>query len=319
MQAAVDAVFFVSERVAEVQFILAFRGAAVLFLRREQTYGKYIFFSMVKRYPTRFGYALPLAALLAAASCIYEGSGPCPEPTGVRLAVRVDWSRSGINTANERVTEQVDRVSLRFFPLDGSPAFDRYLDTDVTEGTVDVPLGRYGVVVFNESIYDEAWWEGHIDFTDTENYARFAAHAVAIDQRQRQLRRLGEGEQVAAEPLPLASWSVDELVVTGRMTARAAEQGELTRIVMRPLTHRVELTVGVENLASARSINGAQRGFASTVYMASGATADPSTALFTLNGRRYDPDGVNGTVHASFLTFGARRRPSPTSWRSTRC
>jgi hypothetical protein len=233
------------------------------------------------------------------------------------MAVRIDWSRSGINVANERITEEVDRVSIRFFPQDGSPAFDRYLDTDVTEGTIDVPPGRYAVVVFNESIYDESYWDGRVRFADTESYAGFAAHAVPYDDALREQRfphyQPGQGERIAVEPLPLASWSLDELEVTPQMAIRAAGSGALNRIVMRPLTHRAYFDVHVENLASVRSIHGAQQGFASTVYMASGLTADPATGLFTLNGRRYESGGLNGTVHASFLTFG--RTPPPESYR----
>jgi hypothetical protein len=275
---------------------------------------------MIKTNFPRWSYAIPLSTLLlaASASCVRESwDETCLDVRSVPIPVRIDWSRSGINTANERTTEAVDRVSIRFFPLDGSPAFDRYLDTDVIEGTIDVPPGRYAVVVFNESIYDEAWWDGRIRFADTESYAGFAAHAVPYDEALREQRfphyRHRQGERIAVEPLPLASWSLDELEVTPQTPVRAAESGALSRIVMRPLTHRADIEVRVENLASAHSIHGARQGFASTVYMASGRTADPSTGLFTLNGRRYESDGPNGTVHASFLTFG--RTPPPESYR----
>jgi hypothetical protein len=246
----------------------------------------------------------------------------CPAARSVTLAVAVDWSASGINTANLPRTDEVGRVSIRFFPKDGSPVFDCYLDTDVTAGTIDVPPGRYAVVAFNESIYDDAWWDGRIGFTGTESYDDFAARLIPWDEESRARQfpyyTPANGERIIPRPPALASWSIDELEVSPRpvsrtsRASRVAGEGPLTHIVMRRLTRLIDIDVRVENLASARSIHGALRGLASTVRLASGRTADPSTYLFSLNGRKYDPDGRNGTTHSSFLSLG--RTPPPESY-----
>jgi hypothetical protein len=258
---------------------------------------------------------IPLSFLLLATSCIRErwDEEACLRTRSVTLAVKVDWSASGINSANLPTTDEVNRVSIRFFPKDGSPPFDCYLDTDVTEGTIDVPPGRYGVIAFNESIYDNAWWDGRLRFSDAESYSDFAAHVMPYDDALRSHQfpyyLPGEGERIVVEPLPLASWSLDELNVTSRMALRGVPTDALTHIRMRPLTHPVDVEADVENLASARSIHGALRGLASTVRLASGQTADRSTHLFSLNGRRYDPGGENGITHASFLSLGRTSPP----------
>jgi hypothetical protein len=259
-----------------------------------------------------------LSMMLPAASCVRERWDPglCHQANNVPVTVKIDWSQSGINTENLRVTDEVNRVSVRFFPKDGSPAFDCYLDTDVTEGIVNVPPGRYSVVIFNESIYDDNYWDGRVHFTDTESYTGFAAHAMPLDNALRAQRFPHyihrEGEPVNVEPLPLASWSLDDLEITQPTAVRTGGVDALMAVVMRRLTHRATIDVHVENLVSALSIHGAQHGFASTVYMASGTTADPSAALFVLNGRRYDPGSNNGTVGATFLSFG--RTPPPESY-----
>jgi hypothetical protein len=171
------------------------------------------------------------------------------------------------------------------------------------------------VVVFNESIHDTGYWDGRITFSDVDSYSGFAAHAVPCDEELRRrfpYYRPTAGERIVNEPLPLASWSMDELEVTPSMAVRTAGTRSLGAIVMRPLTPRVDVEFSVVNLASAYSIHGAQRGFASTVYMASGLTEGSATSMFVLNGRRYDDDSPNGTTHASFLTMG--RTPPPESY-----
>jgi hypothetical protein len=235
----------------------------------------------------------------------------------VTLPVKVDWSASGINTANLPATDEVSRVSIRFFPKDGSPAFDCYLDTDVTEGTIDVPPGRYGVVAFNESIYDDSWWEGRVGFSGTESYSDFAAHILPYDNalmaQQFPHYRPEDGELLVVEPLPLASWSLDEFEVTSDMATRGEQSDALIYVEMRPLTHRADIEADVENLASAGSAHGALKGLASTVLLASGRASGPSTHLFPLGERHYDPDHADGYMHTSFLSLG--RTPLPESYR----
>jgi hypothetical protein len=211
----------------------------------------------------------------------------------------------------------VHRVSLRFFPKDGSAAFDRYLEMNVVEGEIDVPVGEYSVVVFNESVYD-VYWEDAIQFSDVDSYAGFAATIVSDDAANYPFYDPLPDEDLTVEPLLLASWSIDNFKVTREMavnsrsvtkaTSRANDivNNALTGIVMRALTCNVNVTAHVKNLSSAQLIQGALRGFARKVYMASGMTAPfPATHVFKLNSRVFDNGSqTDGTVRKSYLSFG---------------
>ena len=232
------------------------------------------------------------------------------------IPVKIDWSRSNIPVTEARGNGLVHRVSLRFFPKDGSAAFDRYLELNVIEGEIEVPVGEYSVVVFNESVYD-VYWEDAIVFSDVDSYVDFAATIVPDDAANYPFYHPKAGEEFIVEPFRLASWSLDDFTVTGEMVAATrsstradtradAPEKALTRIVMRALTHNVNVTAHVDNLSSAQLIQGAMRGFARKVYMASGETAQtPATYIFKLNSRVWDAgSNRHGTVSKSFLTFG---------------
>ncbi len=184
------------------------------------------------------------------------------------------------------------------------------------EGEIEVPIGEYSVIVFNESVYD-VYWEDAIKFSNIDDYENFAATIVADDSANYPFYHPIAGEELTVQPFRLASWSLDDFTVTKDMVAktrsatRAATRADgpenaLTGIVMRALTRNVHVTARVENLSSAQLIQGAMRGFARTVYMAS-ARADqtPATHIFKLNSRVWDPGSQrNGTVSKSFLSFG---------------
>ncbi len=232
------------------------------------------------------------------------------------IPVKIDWSQSNIPVTEVRGGGMVHRVSVRFFPKDGSAAFDRYLELNVIEGEIEVPVGEYSVVVFNESVYD-IYWEDAIVFSNVDSYADFAATVVSDDAARYPFYRPMAGEELIVEPFRLASWSLDEFSVTKEMvertrsTTRAASRADdpenaLTKVVMRALTRNVKITAHVENLSSAQLIQGAMRGFARKIHMASAETTQtPATRILKLNSRVWDAGSkTNGTVSRSFLSFG---------------
>ncbi len=252
---------------------------------------------------------------------------PLEDDFGVtaRIPVKIDWSRSNIPVTDASGSGYVHRVSLRFFPKDGSAAFDRYLETNVIEDNIEVPVGEYSVVVFNESV-DDVYWEDAILFSDVDDYENFAATIVPADAAKYPFYRQLAGEELIVEPLRLASWSLDDFTVTEDMVARTYArtkvssqatdpENALTHIVMRALTHNVNITAHVENLSSAQLLQGAMRGFARKVYMASGETTrTPATHIFKINNRVWDDvSKKHGTVSKSFLSFG--RLPGPEEYR----
>ena len=233
-----------------------------------------------------------------------------------RIPVKIDWSRSNIPVTAPDGSGYVHRVSLRFFPKDGSAAFDRYLEMNVIEGEIEVPVGEYSVVVFNESVYD-VYWNDAIHFTGVDSYTDFAATIVLDDAANYPFYRQLADEELIVQPFRLASWSLDDFTVTKEMVERTrsrvkvasrAEDPEnvLTGIVMRALTRNVNVTVHTENLSSAQLLQGAMRGFARKVYMASAKTTrTPATYIFKLNSRVWDAGSQrHGTVSKSFLSFG---------------
>ena len=233
------------------------------------------------------------------------------------IPVKIDWSVSNIPVSDPSGSGYVHRVSLRFYPKDGSAPFDRYLETNVIEGQIEVPIGEYSVIVFNEAVGD-VYWEDAVTFSDADSYENFAATLVADDAANYPFYKPLLGEDLRVEPLRLASWSLDDFSVTEDMVkitrygtgtptgSTIREINALTVVKMRALTYTVNVTVHVENLVSAQLIQGAVRGFAQKVYMASAQTVQiPVTHVFRLNSRRWDDAAqIHGTVSKSFLSFG---------------
>jgi hypothetical protein len=233
------------------------------------------------------------------------------------IPVKIDWSNSGIPVTDASGNGYVHRVSLRFFPKNGSSPFDRYMETNVIEGNIEVPIGEYSVIVFNESVHD-IYWEDAIFFTDINSYSDFAANIVADNSSNYPLYTPLSGENLIIEPYMLSSWSIDDFSVTDDMVWQTRWQSgiptpqtntminALSNIVMRQLSYKVTVKAWVENLCSAQLIQCAARGFAQKVYMASAQTTQtPATHLFLLNSRRWDDvSQINGTVENAFLSFG---------------
>ncbi len=257
---------------------------------------------------------LTAAAILLLTACKRR---PLEDDFGVTalIPVKIDWSRSNIPVTEARGNGLVHRVSLRFFPKDGSAAFDRYLELSVIEGEIEVPVGEYSVVVFNESVYD-IYWEDAITFSDVDSYENFAATIIPDNAANYPFYRPLTGEELIVAPFRLASWSLDDFRVTNEMVANTRSatrttradgpENALTKIVMRALTRNVNVTAHAENLSSAQLLQGAMRGFARKVYMASAETAPtPATHVFKLNSRVWDAGSDrHGTVSKSFLSFG---------------
>ncbi len=234
------------------------------------------------------------------------------------LEVEADWSRSGITPSKDVEAEDyVNRLSLRFFPTDGSPAFDRYLETDVTHGWIDLPIGTYSVVAFNESI-DDPYWDGVVQFLNKDNFEEFAAQ-IEQDNNDYDFYTTQPGETLAAEPYKLASWSLARLEITPNMAnvSKARSRTDrlsvnetkmtsaLTNIELRRLTCYTTITATVENLSSAQRIMTTFEGLSNRVYMASGETHEsPVTHVFTLNNPSWsDAEQRHGSVSGRRLCF----------------
>ncbi|MFR9580456.1 MAG: DUF5119 domain-containing protein [Rikenellaceae bacterium] len=224
------------------------------------------------------------------------------------IPVEIDWSQSSITPTqtDDGSGNYIHKVTLRFFPKDGSAAFDKYLEKDIYQGDIEVPIGEYSVVAFNEAIYD-TYWHGVVSFVDTESYSLFAAE-------------LAEDETgVASEALKLASWSLDDYEVTQAMvnyTQGYASYSTLTTyetqmleaftpLVPQPLTCYTSVSASITNLASVYQVTVNASGLAKRVFMASGDNDHTSTTHYLeLTSRTWnDDDETHGVITSKLLTF----------------
>ncbi len=239
------------------------------------------------------------------------------------ISVRIDWSQSNIPVSDDDPSggEWVHRATLRFYPADGSPVFERYLEGNIFEGTIEVPVGYYKVIVMNESIEDVRYWEDFITFSGVDSFDDFAATVNPMPEAGRLSRfpfyKPSVDERIIVEPLRLASWSLDGFEVTMDMVAASRGYGSaakaatlemlaaLNNIAMRALTCNINVEAHVRNLVSVQALHTAAQGFADKVYMASALTVqEPATYPFLLNGRTWDENKMDGTTRRTFLSFG---------------
>lgn len=265
------------------------------------------------------------SVLLLTIGCERRQLGGCFDDSYALIPVKIDWSQSGFTdeNASKDPDDYVHRVSLRFFPKEGGEAFDRYLEGNITEGKIMVPVGEYSVIVFNESVEDQSWSD-RISFTDINDYNRFAANKV-LNKEPQSYFNISQSEPLVIEPPRLASWALDEFVVSREMATKTRTRQtlkptpaldemlyRLTHIVMYPLTYDVNVLLPVDNLKYAQQIMGHKRGFSRKVYMGSRKTEDQASSfLFKFNGRKWtDADKTHGTTEWTFRSFHTLPDPS---------
>lgn len=226
------------------------------------------------------------------------------------IPVSVNWDNSGITPTKTHDQNKVHRVSLRFFPKDGSTPFQLHLEGDVHSGNIEVPVGRYSVIAMNESITD-VYWSDYYTFSDINDYDKIAATVVADNPKLYSFYKPTSGEKFMTEAHKLASWSMADFNVTQDMVTRTraattkSEKSEFTlNVEMRRLTHDIKVTATVTNLKSAQLMQGAIRGLSQKVYLASAMSeAVPTTQFFTLY-MRTAIRGDKSIVENTFRSFG---------------
>lgn len=256
--------------------------------------------------------------LLTAVGCTRRplsqtGCSQSSDVESAEIAVSVDWSTTGYDITSDE--EYIHRVSFRFFPLDGSTPFDRYLEGDVESGVIEVPVGSYSIVIFNESIYD-TYWQNAILFENVDSYELFAATIVDEDRELYDFFYIpDDDEALSVEALALASCSVDYFEVTESMASLEQEQwGEeeqlmatrLNPVVPRRLTCYTTIGAVMENLSSAYTVHASLTGLAQRVFMATGEEDSLTTThIWELSEREWDDESEqqHGTISQSRLTF----------------
>jgi hypothetical protein len=226
-------------------------------------------------------------------------------PETALIPVHIDWSRSGVPV------EQMHRASILLYPAQGGAPLEFILEGNLTSYTLEVPLGVYSVLVFNETISEDDW--SGLTFINTDDYHNFSAVGRAVSSRGFYTR--SDELPLIENPEPLAAWSLDRLDVTeelwarSRMTSRATldrDIPDLMNVVPTPRIEQMAITANVRHLSSAMQATGTINGLASGVKMASGDIIDGDLAAhaFVLGSRTYDPDQRHGSASNTFTIFG---------------
>ncbi len=155
-----------------------------------------------------------------------------PHYSVAKIPVKLNWAFSGFEVDSKGFTKQsstsIHRVTLRFFPKNGDPIFERYIGDghSINEGFVDVPVGQYSVLIMNESISD-SYWEGtesggamSIGFENVDDYHAFSAYVktqTANPSGYYWGDATGTDYLFINAPLRLSTWSLDDFTVTQAM------------------------------------------------------------------------------------------------------
>jgi hypothetical protein len=243
-------------------------------------------------------------------------------PETALIPVHIEWSESGIPL------EQIHRASVLLFHEKGGTPLEFRMEASLTDDVIQVPVGVYSVIVFNETTDPTDW--SNITFKNKDSYDNFAAVALDVTESRGFYSR-AEELPLIENPDALAAWSLDRFEVTqeillrsratrGTRTNSRAEEildeaiSSLSNIVPMPCIETMTVTARVKNLSSSMQATGILDGMASGVYMASGGKmATTGAHTFVLNGRQYDDtdnDGESddGTTTKTFNVFG--RQPA---------
>jgi hypothetical protein len=229
------------------------------------------------------------------------------------IPIHIDWSLSGVSM------DQIHRVSIWLFPEGGGEPLEYRMEKSLTDDVIQVPIGVYSVLVFNETT-DPTDWE-FITFTNKDSYRNFAAVASPVTESRGFYTRADELPLIE-NPEPLAAWSLDryevtkEILLRSRVTrgTRAGSRAEeildeqiagLSDILPTPRVETMTITARVTNLHSAMQATGLLHGMSSGVYMASGdKMPDMGIHAYILNGRVHDANKKDGTTTVAFNVFG---------------
>ncbi len=143
------------------------------------------------------------------------------------IPVKINWSRSGFDIdasgKSKQSNSSVHRATVRFFPKDGSESFERYLEGNVFEGEIEVPIGSYSIIIMNES-HTDPYWNGSssggyesIVFENVDSYENFSASVKLHDNNPTGYffeEYVASNYKFMFRPLQLASWNIDHFEVT---------------------------------------------------------------------------------------------------------
>jgi hypothetical protein len=227
------------------------------------------------------------------------------------IPVSIDWSESGVDEST------MHRASVLLFPDGGGATLEYRLEDDLTYTEIEVPIGSYSVLIFNETTDASDW--SSLRFTGTDHYETIAVEG--LEEASRGFYTRSEELPLVKNPEPIAAWGMEGFSVTLDMITRtraitriksatrsrtlAEEVTDLLGVKPQPRFEKMTVTARAANLASSMQITGLLHGMASGVYLASGLrmTISSSHALL-LNGRVYDDNEKDGTTTTTINIYG---------------
>ncbi|MFI3266421.1 MAG: DUF5119 domain-containing protein [Rikenellaceae bacterium] len=233
-----------------------------------------------------------------------------PQSYDAVIPITVDWSSSGISE------QSITNLSVYIYPKDGSTPYIK-ISSNIDSTSVTLPVGEYSVLVFNDAIGN---LEG-INFKQSDEYSLFTAGAIEDTATDDIYYSLGDSQMLVYSHEPLAAWRMDDFVVSSDMvynpccnlsancTLGVSTIEELMDISPTPVTATTTVTLSIDNLDNAMTIQGVITGFAAGAYLSTNErTSSTLTNVysFTFQTRDYDDssEATDGTTEVSFYCFG---------------
>lgn len=216
------------------------------------------------------------------------------DDNGVWVRVNTDWSRTGIEPNGTTVCFYPNRPDL-------SPI---YLVTNETYDSVKLNRDNYSVLVFNETV------NGHdnIHFRDMHSYKASEAYSKSITVPERHTK--GPEENIVASPGMLG---VSKLINL-EMTRQMIENDERPTLNFTPEKRVtvVNVKIHIKGLlyAHVRDNKAKLSGLAGEINLSEESeNYTPVTHYFDINKMKLDAGGIDGTISATFNTFGLAETP----------
>lgn len=220
------------------------------------------------------------------------------------VSVSVDWSDAMIDASN------TNAFSVWFFPKNGDkPIYT--VSNNLKYAEIQVPVGLYSVLIFNETANESDWLS--LAFRGTDKYETFEAYARTNETTNKGGYKALPNETVINQIEPLAVWHQDNFEVDQNMvveTKRAFSSKVRTRSILsikpQPVTYRLNVKANFTNLNNAYKISGALQGVSQSVFLATGKTGTQTlTQVFTLDNNVWnDKSQVNGESSSTLYSFG---------------
>ncbi|MFR9511925.1 MAG: DUF5119 domain-containing protein [Rikenellaceae bacterium] len=122
------------------------------------------------------------------------------------IPISIDWSESLVDV------DDVAHVSIYLYPSDGGEPLT-YLSADIYFNLIQVPIGEYSVLIFNDLVDNVKG----VGFDGVSSYTNHSVNAVEDLSSTTSYYNRADNERLLTEHSRMASWYLDELIVDESM------------------------------------------------------------------------------------------------------